>query len=117
MANPIQFTDNVIATFQDRDAVALHVVTKYDDSPTGAAFTTSDLATLDELEVVNGPLAAMMALFVSKVEAAHNMTTCSQCGSTGETVTPENYGRAYALLLCPACQDAPVPASAFANIN
>ena len=65
MANPITtLAGNVIATFQDREAVTLYVVTK---EPDGAALTISDLATLEEIEVQAGGLDEMMALFVAKI--------------------------------------------------
>lgn len=67
MANPIQFTDNVIATFQDREAVLLYVVTKFNDGPDGAALTTSDLATLEEIAYEAGTPAEMLALFAAKI--------------------------------------------------
>ena len=73
MANPITtLAGNVIATFQDRDAVLLYVVSFHGDSAVFAAsLTTSDLATLDEIEVQVGSSAEMLALLVSKIEAAH----------------------------------------------
>ena len=69
MANPITtLAGNVIATFQDREAVRLYVVTKYE--PAGALLTISDLATLDELEVHEGGLDEMMALFMRRLTIA-----------------------------------------------
>ena len=68
MANPITtLAGNVIATFQDRDAVLLYVVTEH---PDGAALTMSDLATLEELSVATGSLEDMMVRFIATMNAA-----------------------------------------------